>query len=107
MEEKNTRRVFDQEFKREAVRLVIEGKGSAPKIADDLGLNVIILYRWVHQFRDDPQNSFPGKGKLKPEDEEIRKLKRELADVKEGRDIPARRQGGLKKAVAIFSRARQ
>lgn len=100
MEEKNIRRVYDQEFKREAVRLVIEGKAPASKIADDLGLNVNILYRWVSQFRDDPQNSFPGKGKLKPEDGEIRKLKRELADVKEERDI-------LKKAVAIFSRARQ
>ena len=41
--------------------------------------------------------SFPGEGKLKPEDEDLRKLRRELANVKEERDI-------LKKAIAIFSK---
>ncbi len=100
MEAKQTRRMYDQEFKKEAVRLVIEGKGTACKIASELGINENILYRWVRQFRVDPKNSFPGKGKLKTEDEEMRKLKRELADVKEERDI-------LKKAVGIFSRARR
>ena len=100
MEEKKARRAYDQEFKREAVRLVIEANAPASKIAEDLGINANILYRWVRQFKEDPKNSFPGKGKLKPEEEELRKLKRELADVKEERDI-------LKKAVAIFSRARQ
>lgn len=41
-------------------------------------------------------NAFPGSGKLKPEDEEVRKLKRENEVLKRERDI-------LKKALAIFS----
>jgi transposase len=45
----------------------------------------------------DPDQAFPGKGKLKPDDEELRRLRRELDVVKEERDI-------LKKALAVFSR---
>jgi transposase len=56
-----------------------------------------VIYRWIKQYREDPENAFPGKGKLKPEDEELRRLRRELADVKEERDI-------LKKVVNIFSK---
>jgi transposase len=58
------------------------------------------IYRWIREFNRDPEDSFPGKGKLKPEDEEFRRLKRQLADVTEERDI-------LKKAVAIFSKAKR
>jgi transposase len=38
-----------------------------------------------------------GKGNLKPEDAEIRRLRKELEDVKEERDI-------LKKALGVFSK---
>ncbi len=41
--------------------------------------------------------TFPGKGRLKPPDEELRRLKKELSDVTQERDI-------LKKALAIFSK---
>ena len=44
-----------------------------------------------------PEGAFPGKGRLKPEDEEFQRLRRELARVRQERDI-------LKKAVGIFSR---
>jgi transposase len=46
---------------------------------------------------EDPQEAFPGHGKLKPADEELRQLRRKLADVEEERDI-------LKKALAVFSK---
>ena len=45
---------------------------------------------------EDPEGNFPGKGHLKPHEEEIRRLECELASVKEDREI-------LKKALAIFS----
>ena len=79
---------------------MLEGLAPVSKIEEDVGINGNTLYRLVHQFKVVSDNSFRGKGKLKPEDEELRRVKRELADVKEERDI-------LKKAVAIFSRARQ
>ena len=40
---------------------------------------------------------FIGKGRLRPADDELRRLKKELEDVKQERDI-------LKKALAIFSK---
>jgi transposase len=45
----------------------------------------------------DRVHAFPGKGHLKPSDEELRRVKKELNDDKEERDI-------LKKALAIFSK---
>lgn len=91
------RRTYDSEFKREAVKLVLEGGRIASEVAKGLGVNENIIYRWINQYREDPGNSFPWKGKLKPEDEELRRLRRELTDVKEERDI-------LKKVVSIFSK---
>ena len=91
------RRSYNSEFKRDAVKLVIEGGRVASEVAKGLGINENVLYRWIKQYREDPGNAFPGKGNLKPEDEELRRLRRELADVKEERDI-------LKKVVSIFSK---
>jgi transposase len=91
------RRKFDGEFKREAVRLVTTGGRKASEVARNLGISPNLLHRWKQQLVADPAQAFPGKGHLKPEDEELRRLKKQLADVTEERDI-------LKKALAIFSK---
>ncbi len=91
------RRKFTREFKQEAVRLAASGDRSVAKVAEDLGIDDSVLRRWMKEHQGDPEQSFPGKGRLKERDEELRRLERELARVKEERDI-------LKKAVAIFSR---
>ena len=90
-------RKYDRDFKIEAVRLATEGNRKITEVARNLGIHSNLIYNWKKQLADDPQQSFPGHGKLKPDDEELRRLKRELADVKEERDI-------LKKAMAIFSK---
>ncbi|RPI54694.1 MAG: transposase [Deltaproteobacteria bacterium] len=56
-----------------------------------------MLRTWKRKYREDPEGSFPGKGHLKPQDEEFRKLQKENANLREDREI-------LKKALAIFSR---
>lgn len=93
----NPRRRFDAEFKREAVRLITSGGRKASVVARDLGISANLLHRWKKQLLEDPAYAFPGKGHLKPEDEELRRLRKQLADVTEERDI-------LKKALAIFSK---
>jgi len=90
------RRTYDKEFKKEAVRLVLEEGYSAASVERNLGISTNIVYRWVRESEKDPEHVFPGKGRLKPPEEEVRALQRELARVKRERDI-------LKKAVAIFS----
>ena len=97
MEEKRIRRKFTKEFKIEAVELVKQRSGKVTEIAENLGIHPVVLHRWVKEFSEDPEYAFPGQGKLKSPDEEVHKLKKELKDLKEERDI-------LKKALAIFSR---
>ena len=56
-----------------------------------------VLRKWVREYGDDPSQSFPGKGQMKPEQVEIERLRREVAKLKAERDI-------LKKAAAYFAR---
>jgi transposase len=91
------RRKYDREFKIQAVKLALESEKTTKKIAEDLGIHSGILTRWKREYKEDVENAFPGMGKLKPEDEELRRLKKENEDLKQEREI-------LKKALAIFSR---
>ncbi|MGK9370139.1 IS3 family transposase [Melioribacter sp. Ez-97] len=92
-----TRRTYDKEFKLSAVKMVTEEGLSVAEVSRDLGISENSLHRWKKKYLEDRDNAFPGKGKLKPEDEEIRRLERELKRVKMERDI-------LKKAISFFSK---
>lgn len=94
-----TRRVYTKEFKEETIGLILNRGMSVSQVSKDLSIGTETIYRWIRKYKADPINSFPGKGHLKPEDEKMRKLERELADVKEERDI-------LKKAISIFSKTK-
>ena len=91
------RRTYSREFKLEAVRLVEESDESVTEIAERLELHPNVLYRWRAQILKDGEEVFPGHGKLLESDEEMRRLRRELARVREERDV-------LKKAVAFFAK---
>jgi transposase len=84
---KKKRKTYSREFKVEAVRLITEKGYSIAEASRNLGVEYSILRRWKQQLSGDPDNAFPGKGKLKAPDEELRRLKRELDRVKEERDI--------------------
>jgi transposase len=91
------RRKFSREFKLEAVKLVVERGVGVAQAARDLDLHVNVLRKWVREQAADPQQAFPGKGQMKPEQLEIERLRREVAKLKAERDI-------LKKAAAYFAR---
>ncbi|CAJ0708737.1 transposase [Ralstonia sp. GP73] len=92
-----TRRQFSREFKLEAVRLVKERGVSVSQAARDLDVHENVLRKWVREAAQDPQEAFPGKGVMKPEQAEIERLKKEVAKLKQERDI-------LKKAAAYFAK---
>ena len=96
-----SRRTYTEEFKKEAVKLSQSSNKTIREIADDLGTSHHNLNRWRREYRQNGDSAFPGQGKqnLTSEDEEVKKLKKELDEVKTERDI-------LKKAVAIFSKRR-
>jgi transposase len=95
------RRRFTQEFKLEAVRLAAVGDRRVSEVARDLGISADMLRQWKRQAETrsghSPADIFPGNGKLMSQDEEIRKLRRENAVLREERDI-------LGKATAFFAK---
>ena len=97
MEETRGRRKYDREFKEDAIRLIVDGGRSVREVARDLGIHENMLHRWKQEYLQDKEHSFPGKGHMKPHEEELFKLKRKVADLEEDRAI-------LKKALAIFSK---
>ena len=92
---RKTRTKYTREFKKDAVALISRSDKSIKKISDELGVEYNLLCRWKRESETHKEKAFPGQGN--PIEEELAKLKRELLDVKEERDI-------LKKAVAIFSK---
>lgn len=91
-----SRRKYDDSFKREAVRLAT-GPGIKDRtIEKDLGLYQGAIRHWRAELEVDPATAFPGTGHLKPQDEEIRRLRTENERLRRERDI-------LKKAAAYFS----
>lgn len=91
------RRTFTREFKLEAVRLVKERGVSVAQACRDLDIHENVLRKWMRQQAADPQHSFPGHGQMKPEQQEIERLRREVIRLKAERDI-------LKKAAAFFAK---
>ena len=88
---------YDEDFKRSAVKLVVEEKRKVSEVSKNLGIHENLLHKWKKEYLKDPLHAFPGKGCFKPQDEEIRQLKKALRDAEMERDI-------LKKAIAVFSR---
>jgi len=56
-----------------------------------LGIRESVLGRWDKQFTEDPVEVFPGKGRLKSQDEELRRLGREKEVLRQERDILKKR----------------
>ena len=81
-----TRRVFTREFKQEAVKLVTAGGHPTAQVARDLGITPNLLRRWKQEVVGDPVAAFPGKGRRKPHEEELARLKRDVARVTQERD---------------------
>jgi transposase len=89
------RKSFTAEFKREAVRLLETTQKPAADLARELGVRRNQLYKWKEQLGRRGAQAFPGTGKRASD--ELARLRKELEQVKEERDI-------LKKAAAYFAK---
>lgn len=89
------KRVFPEEFKREAVRLAAE-RGNVEETARELGIHSTLLHRWKKRLASVPVHevAFPGHGN--PKDPDMARLERENVRLREENEI-------LKKAVGIFT----
>jgi transposase len=91
------RKKFTREFKEEAVKLLLNSDKSTQEIAETLGVHPNNLSRWKCLFLENPKKAFPGNGNRRDNDDEVYRLKKEVADLKMENEI-------LKKSIAIFSR---
>lgn len=91
-----TRRTYSSEFKSEAVELAARSGRSIAEVERELGLSEGLLKQWVRKAKQDGKAAFPGHGRLKATDEEMRRLRRENEILRQERDI-------LKKAIGIFT----
>jgi len=90
------RKTYTREYKLEAVRLVTERGLKIAPAARELGISGFVLKKWVQQYRQHGDQSFPGKGNLLPHEEELRRLQRENHRLKTEKEI-------LKKAITFFA----
>ena len=91
------RKHFPREFKLEAVRQLQTGECTQAELARRLGVRDSDLAVWRREIEKQGSDAFPGNGKRSGAEAELAKLRRELEQVKEERDI-------LKKAMAFFAR---
>jgi transposase len=81
------RRKFAREYKLEAVKLIRDRGVSVAQASRDPGVVESVLRRWLREEATDPRQAFPGNGHVKPEQQEIIQLRREVAKLKAERDI--------------------
>ncbi len=92
------RKKYDKEFKLMAVEMMNSGKTST-EVGIELGIGSDLVRRWRREYERFNEGSFSGNGvpKMTPEEKEIARLKKELADARLDAEI-------LKKAISIFSK---
>ena len=89
------RRKYSAEFKREAVQLAAMPDTTLRQVAQDLGINEGLLGRWKKDLETRGELAFVGQGNAR--DQEMMRLRRELAKVKQERDF-------LAEAAAFFAK---
>ena len=93
--QRRPKRTFTDEFKGQAVRLVLDEGKSVSQVARDLDLHPNSVHEWVKRARADRSG---GKTGLTTEErEELSRLRRENRTLKMEREI-------LKKAAAFFAK---
>lgn len=90
-------RQYTDEFKHEALRLAETSEKPISELERDLGLSSGLLRQWQRRYLTSEGSTTVQPSAEREAEAEIRRLKRELAIVRQERDI-------LKKAITVFSR---
>ena len=80
-------KTFNKAFKEEAVRLMEQSGRPAAAIAREIGIPRNRLYKWQERIRANGAEAFPGRGRQRGASEQVRRLTRENARLREERDI--------------------
>lgn len=107
----SNRTKYSDEMREETAKFIIESGRSATSVAEEMGIDTNTVCRWVRDFRrkhnlptykeekgigqDDSKKITDERFRIKVQEREIRKLKKELQEEKTKVDI-------LKKSLRIF-----
>ena len=91
------RKKFDREQKIEAIRQIEHGEKTLSEVGRELGVAASTVSAWRKEWQEHGKEAFPGKGRIKSKDQELARLRRENASLKEDNEI-------LKKAAAYFAK---
>lgn len=93
------RKKYSKQFKLDAIQMYENGEKSMAQVERELGITEGLLAKW----RDDlqraksPAKAFPGNGNLPEQEARIRQLEREIAQLRQEKEI-------LKKVLGIYSK---
>jgi transposase len=90
------RRQYDENFKRHAVDLTLQGDRTLRQVADELGVNEGMLYDWRRKYAPRPGAHTGTPRNLEDATKEIERLRSELVRMQE-------RENVLKKSLGILS----
>lgn len=90
------RRQYDEDFKRRAVELSLQGKRTLRAIADELGISESMLHEWRRKFAPRPGAHTGSPETLEDATKEIERLRAALVRMQE-------REVVLKKSLGILS----
>lgn len=88
---------YSVEFKIEAVKRAESSGLPVARVATELGVNENTLHGWIKRYKQKQDTPFPGSGKLSDEDAKIKKMEKELRELREENEI-------LKKAAVYFAK---
>jgi transposase len=97
MSKKRQRRDFTDEFKNDAVKLVIEQGYTCSEVGRRLGVNHTNISRWLRQHRDEVEKPIQSSGSSESMEAENKRLRKENKRLLMEREI-------LKKAAAFFAK---
>ena len=90
------RKTYTREFKIQALRMLTDQGLSVAEAARRLGVGENCLRLWRAAAKEKGEAAFPGHGNLTPAEDELRRLRAEVARLRAERDL-------LKKAAAYFA----
>jgi transposase len=91
------RRKFSEEFKREAVALVLEHGYSLEAAGRSVGVRGGLVGRWKREIEEKAGDAFPGKGNRSGDQQRIHELEAENRRLRMEKEI-------LKKAAVFFAK---
>ena len=92
------RKKYTESYKTLAVKMVIEEEKMSVEVAENLGMPVGLLYKWIRQYK-----GINSQGKMNVSQEEIKRLKNEIQALKKQLATSEQYREILKKAAAYFA----